>query len=265
MPSPSTPQRHPPGQGSLSTRARPRPEPCVGPGGAAGSRTCLLGAVRTLERRRDSRAPGARRGPAGTEGDTPRAGVEVGLAKAAGLRRPPEAARPGARVPAGRDPAARLCTNFPGAGEGRPSGAGPGRAGPGLTCAQVVVDPQGHPQDVDQEEHEEEPHGPQIGPRPHDAGLELLQEARARLGHLPALLRAAAALAVGRDDSPARGTARAAAAARARRPRSSPGARMRRESARPALRAPAGGLRGAVTWARSLHSPGPFILLVLVF
>lgn len=113
-----------------------------------------------------------------------------------GRRRVPERAP---RHPRQSRPRAS-CTNFPGRGKGERRG--PGR--PGLTCAQVVVDFQGHPQDVDQEEDDEEPYGPEISPRPNYAGLELLQKARARFSHFSALLSAAAALGVCRDDSPAR-------------------------------------------------------------
>lgn len=215
MPSLSTPQRHPPGRGS--------PLPASGARALSPSHAWALtaqpGAGRLLDANSDARAPArleSSRGSAGTAGTLGHAGVgDWRRPRDSGghlRRRAPERASPPAATPP-RD----FALTFRGGG----GAAGPGRAGSGLTCAQIVVDPQGHPQDVDQEEHEEEPHGPQIGPRPHDAGLELLQEARARLGHLPALLRTAAALAGYRDDSPARGTARAAAA-RARRPRVRP-------------------------------------------
>lgn len=127
-------------------------------------------------------------------------------------------ARPASRP---RQPRPRAsCTNFPGRGRGERRGPG----GPGLTCAQVVVDFQGHPQDVDQEEHDEEPHSPEISPRPNYAGLELLQKARARFSHFSALLSAAAALGVCRDDSPAR-RRRSRRRRRRRRGPGAPGAR----------------------------------------
>jgi hypothetical protein len=118
--------------------------------------------------------------------EAPRRG---GCPRASGARGParPRRARPRAS-----------CTNFPGRGRG-----GRGPRCPGLTCAQIVVDLQGHPQDVDQEEHDEEPHGPEIRPRPNYARLEQLQKACGRFSHFPALLSAAAALGVCRDDSPA--------------------------------------------------------------
>lgn len=132
MPSRSTSQRHPAGQGSTRDpgSVRPQPGPRVGLLSAAGSRTPVA-AVRTLEPRVKL---GSSRGSAGTSqgppghsrawgGRAPPAPRHRGPAKAAGLGPPPEAARPRARAPPpAATPSERLALTFRGGG---------GAAGPG--------------------------------------------------------------------------------------------------------------------------------------